>query len=241
MLGFPARDTPVAANTPIRSVVEVSSNDEHSPATRIVLIRHGESVGNATRTISHFRTCAGLSDVGRAQCELLAKRLDRTGELAGAVLYASQVCRAVQTAEFVAPVLGAEIRIDERFAELDPGEDCDGMTYEDLIANHAPDWTLEDPDGVVYPGGETVAGLHTRVAAGLEALIAAHPGELVVVCTHGGVVDVAMRIGLHLPVRGWFDLFTLNTSLTGLTETGHDRWRIDRYNDAAHLLDGFWP
>jgi len=42
-------------------------------------------------------------------------------------------------------------------------------------------------------------------------------------------------------VRGWFDLFTLNTSLTGLTDTGRGRWRIDRYNDAAHLLDGFWP
>ena len=69
----------------------------------------------------------------------------------------------------------------------------------------------------------------------------AHPGELVAICTHGGVVDVAMRIGLRLPVRGWFDLFTLNTSLTEMTDTGVGRWRIDRYNDAAHLLDGFWP
>ena len=241
MSSFPAADTPVAANTPIRRVMGVSTDDEQTPRTRIVLIRHGESVGNATRTISHFRTCAGLSDAGREQCELLAKRLDRTGELAGAVLYASHVRRAVQTAEFVAPVLDAEIHIDERFAELDPGENCDGMTYDDLIANHAPDWTLEDPDGVIYPGGETVAGLHARVADGLTALIAAHPGELVVVCTHGGVVDVAMRIGMRVPIRGWFDLFTLNTSLTEMTDTGRERWRIDRYNDAAHLLDGFWP
>ena len=79
--GFPAADTPVAANTPIRSVVEVSTDDERPRRPAIVLIRHGESVGNATRTISHFRTCGGLSDAGRAQCELLAKRLDRTGEL----------------------------------------------------------------------------------------------------------------------------------------------------------------
>ena len=214
---------------------------ERSPKTSLVLIRHGESVGNATRTISHFRTCGGLSDAGRAQCELLAKRLDRTGELTGAVLYASHIRRAIETAEFVAPVVSAEIRIDERFAELDPGDECDGMTYDDLLARFAPDWTLEDPDGVIYPGGETVAGLHTRVAAALDGVVAAHPGELVVICTHGGVVDVAMRIGLHLPVRGWFDLFTVNTSLTGMTDTGRGRWRIDRYNDAAHLLDGFWP
>jgi 2,3-bisphosphoglycerate-dependent phosphoglycerate mutase len=219
----------------------VANDDQETSRTSLVLIRHGESVGNATRTISHHRTCSGLSDAGRAQCELLAKRLDRTGELAGAVLYASHVRRAVETAEFLAPVLGTEIRIDERFAEIDPGEECDGMTYDDLIARFAPDWSLEDPDGVIYPGGETVSALHVRVAAALEGVVAAHPGELVAVSTHGGVVDVAMRIGLKLPIRGWFDLFTINTSITGLTDTGRGRWRIDRYNDAAHLLDGFWP
>jgi probable phosphoglycerate mutase len=219
----------------------VANDAEQIPKTSLVLIRHGESVGNATRTITHFRTCSGLSDEGRAQCELLAKRIDRTGELAGAVLYASNVRRAIETAEFVAPVIGSDIRIEARFAELDPGEECDGMTYEDLIARHDPDWSLDDPDGVIYPGGETVAGLHRRVATGLESVVSANRGGLAVICTHGGVVDVAMRLALNLPVRGWFDLFTLNTSLTGLTDTGRGRWRIDRYNDTAHLLDGFWP
>ena len=219
----------------------MSTDDERPRTTTIVLIRHGESVGNATRTISHFRTCGGLSDAGRAQCELLAKRLDRTGELRSAVLYASHVRRAMETAEFIAPVIGAEIRTDERFAELDPGDECDGMTYEDLMARFSPDWSLEDPDGEIYPGGETVATLHARVAAALDELVVRHAGQLVTICTHGGVVDVAMRIGLRLPVRGWFDLFTHNTSLTEMTDTGVGRWRIDRYNDAAHLLDGFWP
>jgi probable phosphoglycerate mutase len=219
----------------------VANDAEQTLKTSLVLIRHGESVGNATRTITHFRTCSGLSDAGRAQCELLAKRVDRTGELDGAVLYASQVRRAIETAEFLAPVIGADIRVDERFAELDPGEECDGMTYEDLVARHDPDWSLDDPDGVIYPGGETVAGLHQRVVAGLASVVAENRGRLVVICTHGGVVDVAMRVALNLPARGWFDLFTLNTSLTGLTDTGKGRWRIDRYNDTAHLLDGIVP
>jgi probable phosphoglycerate mutase len=214
---------------------------ERAPRTGVVLIRHGESVGNSTRTITHHRTCTGLSDHGREQCELLAKRVDRSGELAGAALYASHVTRAVQTAEFLAPVIGSEIRVDPRFAELDPGDDCDGMTYEDFIATHAPDWSLEDPEVPIYPGGETVAALHARVAAGLADVVAANRGGLVAICTHGGVVDVALRIALTLPVRGYFDLFTVNTSLTGFTDTGRDRWRIDRYNDTAHLLDGFWP
>lgn len=219
----------------------MTSDDRATPApTTVVLIRHGESVGNATNTITHTRTCTGLSDGGRAQCELLAKRLDRTGELAGAVLYASHVRRAIETAEFVAPVIGADIELEQRFAELDPGDDCDGMSFADFVERFQPDWSVEDPDGVIYPGGETVSGLHVRVAAALEDVVAANRGGLVAICTHGGVVDVAMRIALRLPIRGWFDLFTTNTSLTSITDTGRDRWRIDRYNDAAHLLDG-WP
>ena len=69
--------------------------------------------------------------------------------------------------------------------------------------------------------------------------MAAHRGGFVVVCTHGGVVDVAMRHAVGLPVRGRFELLTTNTSLTGAVRTaGAEPWRIGRYNDAAHLLDG---
>jgi probable phosphoglycerate mutase len=218
----------------------VADDDPRPPSTSLVLIRHGESVGNATRTITHWRTCSGLSDAGRAQCELLAKRLDHTEELHGAVLYASTVRRAVETAEFVAPVIGADIVLDERFAELDPGEDCDGLTYEEIVAQHAPTWPVDDPEQSYYPGGETWSALHARVGEALADAVANHPGERIAVSTHGGVIDAALRLALDLPLRGRFDLFTLNTSLTGLTRTASERWRLDRYNDTAHLLDGFW-
>ena len=55
-----------------------------------------------------------------------------------------------------------------------------------------------------------------------------------VVC-HGGVVDVAFRSLLGLPITGGFELHTVNTSLTELVQTRPGRWRLARYNDAAHL------
>ena len=74
--------------------------------TRLVLVRHGESVASANRSIGGPRTCAGLSDLGRAQCDRLAARLAETGELGGAVLYASGYPRARETAERIAGALG---------------------------------------------------------------------------------------------------------------------------------------
>ena len=51
---------------------------------------------------------------------------------------------------------------------------------------------------------------------------------------HAGVVDVALRSFLNLPIGGGFDLNTYNTSLTEVHQNGA-RWRLIRYNDAAHL------
>ena len=73
-----------------------------SPPTRLVLVRHGESMASVNRSIGGPRTCAGLSDLGRRQCERLAARLAETGELADVVLYASHYPRAIETAELLA-------------------------------------------------------------------------------------------------------------------------------------------
>ena len=74
--------------------------------TRFVLVRHGESVATVNRFIGGFRTCTGLSDLGRQQAERLRDRLARTGEVAGDRLYASNFARARETAEIIAPALG---------------------------------------------------------------------------------------------------------------------------------------
>jgi broad specificity phosphatase PhoE len=56
---------------------------------------------------------------------------------------------------------------------------------------------------------------------------------VVVVC-HGGVIDVAIRHLLSIPLVGTFELHTLNTSITELAFRD-PRWALLRYNDAAHL------
>ena len=204
--------------------------------TRLVLVRHGESQTSVSRSIGGPRSCTGLSELGRRQCERLAARLAETGELAGAVLYASTYARARETAELLAPAIGAaEVHVDAGFGEHDPGPDCDGLTFEEFIERHGmPDWEA-DPHAVTFPGGETIAELHHRVGMALRDVVARHPGETIVVCCHGGVVNAVLRIALRAPAVGDFELFTTNASLTELALVRPGRWRLLRYNDAAHL------
>ena len=74
-----------------------------------------------------------------------------------------------------------------------------------------------------------------RAAAAIFRLVKDHADQTIVVVCHGGVIDVAFRVLLNLPLTGGFELATLNTSLTELQHTDRSRWRLVRYNDAAHL------
>lgn len=205
--------------------------------TRLVLIRHGESVATVERFIGGMRSCRGLSETGRRQTVALRDRLIRTGEIDADLLVTSTMPRARETAEILAPAFGEIPLIEEAgVAEHDPGPECDGLSFDEFVARHGHvDWATE-PYLHGFPGGETVAAFHLRAATALAELLAAHDDHTVVVVCHGGVIDVGLRALLNLPIVGSFVLETVNTSLTELSRHGA-LWRLVRYNDAAHLRD----
>ena len=49
--------------------------------TRLVFVRHGESVVTVDRVLGGLKTCSGLSDLGVRQVEALRDRWTRTREL----------------------------------------------------------------------------------------------------------------------------------------------------------------
>jgi probable phosphoglycerate mutase len=204
--------------------------------TRLVLVRHAESMVTVNRVIGGPRSCVGLSPFGRRQADALADRLAATREVVADALYASAYPRAIETAEIIAPALGGlDVKVDEGFGEHDPGPDCDGMTFEAFVERHGhPDWE-NDPHGVTFPGGETVAAFHHRVGVALRATVDRHIGQTLVVVCHGGVVDAALRIALRSPSTGNFEVHTRNTSLTEIVLVRPGRWWLERYNDHAHL------
>lgn len=148
----------------------------------IVLVRHGETAGNARRVIQHPDT--PLSPRGLAQAARLAERLaaHRIGSIVS-----SDYARAAMTAEAVRERSGAPLVLDPSLRERHFGE-LRGRAYADLgFDPFAPDYAP--------PGGETWEALHRRVDAVWRALAerAAASADDLVVVTHGLVCHSLAR------------------------------------------------
>lgn len=205
-------------------------------STRLVLVRHGESRATVERFVGGPRSCTGLTDFGRRQAEALRNRLSAGHDVEATALFASNFPRALETANIIAPSVGSlPVTVDSGWGEHDPGPDCDGMTYDEFIERFGmPRWD-GDPHDVVYPGGETISQFHDRVMETLRRTVRKHEGGTIVIACHAGVIDAVMRQTLHMHQTGKFELHTQNTSLTELMHVQGSKWRLVRYNDAAHL------
>ncbi|PIE32209.1 MAG: hypothetical protein CSA55_03820 [Ilumatobacter coccineus] len=207
---------------------------EHAE-TRLILIRHGESKATVERFLGGPASCTGLSELGVAQAERLHDRIVATGEPQVDVVLASPLPRARRTADIIAPAWGREVLEDRELMEHDPGPICDGMAIDEFIDTYGmPDWN-DDPFVRFFPDGETIGDLHTRIGKAITRIVDTYQGQTVALVCHGGVISVALRIALTAPIIGRFELPTVNTSITELIHLRPGRWRIGRYNDAAHL------
>jgi broad specificity phosphatase PhoE len=188
----------------------------------IFLIRHGETVDNASRIVQ--LPDSPLSPRGLAQAERLARRLAGHGL---AAILSSDLARARTTAETVQRMTGAALTFEPLLHERNFG-DIRGTAYADL------GFDMFEPD-YAPPNGETWAVFHARVDrawARVQATAAATDGNLAVV-THGLVCrslaarHLVLADGDSVPER-WE-----NTSVTIVEHPAP--WRVRRLNCVAHL------
>jgi probable phosphoglycerate mutase len=204
--------------------------------TRLVYVRHGESNSTVSRVIGGHRTCSGLSPLGIQQAERLRDRWLANPEIVPDIVLSSHFLRARQTADIVAQAFPeAEVVTDDSFGEHDPGPDCDGMTMDDFVDTYGTGAWEDDPFGVTFPGGETLASFHFRIGSAIRRLVDTQPDATVLVVCHGGVIDAAVRLALKTIPTGGFMINTLNTSITELTLVRPNMWSMRRYGDSAHL------
>jgi probable phosphoglycerate mutase len=192
----------------------------------ILLIRHGETDGNARRILQTPET--PLSPRGLAQAQRLAERL--AAWPIGAIL-SSDLARARMTAECIARATGASLELDPLLQERNFGE-LRGRAYADLDENPFA-------EGYVPPGGESWGDLHARADAAwtriLEHRRATPRGHLVVV-SHGLVCHSLVSRKLAFAEGVCAPPGFANTSLTWIEP--EPPWRVRLANCVAHL-EGF--
>jgi len=206
-------------------------------ATRICVVRHGETFWNAERRIQGHLDI-GLNPTGLRQAQAAARRLKGEGSGIAAV-YSSDLARARVTAEAIAAHLGKPVQLRPALRERRYGL-FEGLTYDDARHRH-PDayaaFEARQPE-MPIPGGESLAEFSARVTGCLEQLASAHPGESVVLVCHGGVLDVINRHVRGLPLAAPRDFTIPNAGVTWLEKAQGGAWRIVQWGCTRHLDDG---
>jgi probable phosphoglycerate mutase len=188
---------------------------EKTPMTRIVLIRHGQTVWNREH---RYR---GQADVELDPFGL--RQAQATGRYVAArwpvvAVYASPLQRTMRTAEAVAHAQGLDVHPMPGLLDINFGA-WQGQRGSE-VAQHSPElhraWQ-EEPHTVRFPGGEGLDDVRDRATAALDEVVARHAGQGAALVAH----TVVNRV-LLCAVLGW----------------GNDRfWRMHQETCAVNVFD----
>ena len=161
--------------------------------TTLIIARHGDAEYEPSDVDEEHGT---LSLLGRRQSAGLGEAL--AGRRVAHV-WTSTLARAVQTSEIVAARLG--VGVTTRIGLREPGVgDLTGPTPDpDPFPDILRSWRAGDLD-VRIPGGETGREIADRFGAVLREVADAHPGETMLVVSHGAA------IGLGVPALAQIDV-----------------------------------
>lgn len=198
--------------------------------TLLCLVRHGATAWNDAGRLQGRRDIP-LTPVGVEQARRVGAALKRAAAGYGyprwCALYTSRLRRAYATALEVGRHLELEPRVVEDLVERAFGP-MEGLTR-DQAEKAYPGWRrwAEPP-----PGVESEGALRRRSLATLGRLAAAHPGEAIVVVTHGGFINAFLRSVLGVDHSGGWELYNGGFTLVAKEADG---WRVIELNRCDHL------
>ncbi len=149
--------------------------------TRIIMVRHGESLGNAEGFFAG-QTDIPLTPLGHRQAERTAEYLrDRKIDR----IYSSDLIRSMQTAEPTARVHGLEIIPEVGLREIFAGK-WEHLSYAEIAERYASSRAIwKEHIGLAQPdGGESVAHVATRIRQTVEQLAAENAGSCIALFSH---------------------------------------------------------
>jgi broad specificity phosphatase PhoE len=227
-------------------------------ATELLVVRHGQSVGNTAAQAAreaHAEVIdvpardadVGLSATGVDQARALGTWLGGLGaDRAPQSVWSSPYVRSADTARLALEVSGLRlpITLDERLRDRELGV-LDKLTAMGVEARFPAEAARRRWVGKFYyrpPGGESWADMALRIRSVLADVDRYEDGRRVLVVCHDAVTMVVryvceglteaeiMAIGQRTPVQ--------NASVTRLVRAPGERlWRLDTFNAVDHLAE----
>jgi probable phosphoglycerate mutase len=203
--------------------------------THVVIIRHGQSRGNAEGRFGGH-TDTPLSARGLRQAEATAKAL-ATEKFSA--IYSSDLPRAIQTASVLARVANVPLEPTDALRERSVGV-MEGLTFEEAAERHPEQYQAllrRDFEHVIL-GGESYRQTLDRASRQLDEAIAKHKGGRIALIAHTGTICILI---LHL--MGALDAPDLKPVWIATANCGIARFelredgfiRVLSINDTRHL------
>lgn len=206
----------------------------------LYIVRHADALPDADEVVDGGYDAQALSALGRRQAEALA---DRLRDLSLAAIYTSPMARAIQTARPTAVSHQLEIQPVEGLREIALGtlesDAMAGATPEEVAAllrtrlREIANIAVSTGSWESIPGTEPSTLLRARLTTAMDRIIAAHPGERVLIVSHAGAINAYLASLLGISHDYFFP--TANTSVSVMRAQG-ERRMLFSLNDIAHLV-----
>jgi broad specificity phosphatase PhoE len=203
-------------------------------SAEILLLRHGQSEGNeGGRFGGHGPT--PLTALGRRQAEATARALVAEGGLSA--IFASDLVRAMQTAEPIVAATGIAMRTTPALRERSVGV-FTGMTFAEAEAAHPEIFRAmmqRDPDACP-PEGESSRARLAHAGAFFDEVLARFTTGRTLFVSHAFTLNLLVRRLLGLAESPSVFFRTDNCALHRLKRAPTGFWNVEALNDRRHLI-----
>jgi alpha-ribazole phosphatase len=169
--------------------------------TRLILIRHGQTDWNVEGRYQG-QVDIPLNECGREQAAQIVRALSGVNL---AAVYASDLGRAVETAQALAQAAGLQVRVDPRLREINQGR-WEGRLFDEIRAEYPEELRRrrENPLAFKPPDGEVVGQVRERVLAAVADIVRRYPTQSVAIVSHGlALALVRAHYGDHSAGEIW--------------------------------------
>ncbi|BCJ85936.1 histidine phosphatase family protein [Effusibacillus dendaii] len=192
--------------------------------TEICLVRHGETAWNREARMQGSQDTP-LSEVGIRQARIAAAQLAKES---WDVIYSSDLSRAKHTAEEANEHLQIPHYVEKGLRERSYGI-LEGMIRSDIEQMYPGVFSGETNHEIA--GLESFESLSQRVKDTIETIARRHPGQRILIFTHGGTINAFLHA-----ITGQKAGKIGNTAITRV-RFDNQEWYVDCVNDCSHLTE----
>ena len=204
-----------------RSAAPCGGEERQEEATRLLLVRHGQSLSNESGIFTG-QTDVPLSALGERQAAALCRYLLQNYAIDA--VYASDLRRACATVQPAAEALGLPIRRERALREIWGGA-WEGKPVSFIAQHYAADYALWRTDiGLSHcTGGESMRALQARAAQAVQAIADANAGKTVLIATHAAFLRALQCYWQGIPLEKMKEVpWVPNASVTEVWMRGRE-------------------